>query len=211
VREDYEFQMPFCQDVVRYTACVPRYQPLYPNHTLLAKDSWASSTHATVVADRIRHELNETLRGLGTNELGIPGPVTERFNENEDCINAYKNFLCWLNFPRCDEEGRSLILCRSVCENYFRSCRYADDLWRCYEPSFYGGRVPEEDLDVDADGLPIYWRAQFPGQPFRDNQFDINNDPVAVCTPSLLNGAQLPAVTRLAAASTLIAAIVLNL
>ncbi|KAA0177062.1 hypothetical protein FNF27_01392 [Cafeteria roenbergensis] len=188
-RDEYEFQMPFCQDVVRYTACVPRYQPLYPNHTLAAKDAWVSASHARVVAERSATERNDTLRSLGENEHGIPGEVVERFFENEDCIDAYKNFLCWLNFPRCDEEGRSLILCGSVCENLFRSCRYSEDLWRCYEPSFYGGKAPEEDKDVDKDGLPVYWRAPFPGQPFRANSFDENGDPIAVCTPSILNGA----------------------
>jgi len=189
-RDEYEFQMPFCQDVVRYSACVPRYQPLYPNHTLAAKDAWVSSTHAGIIDARQRAEKNQTLRQLGTNENGIPGEVVERFFENEDCIGAYKNFICWLNFPRCDEEGRSLVLCMSVCENYFRSCRYPEEMWRCYEPSFYGGKSPEEDVDVDEDGLPIYWRAPFPGQPYRENEFDESGGAVAVCTPSLLNGGE---------------------
>lgn len=67
--------------------------------------------------------------------------------------------------------------------------QYPEDMWRCYDPRFYGGKAPEEDRDVDQDGLPIYWRAPFPGQPFRDNAFDENREPVTVCTPSLRNAA----------------------
>jgi hypothetical protein len=49
--------------------------------------------------------------------------VKKRFSGNADCQNAYKNYLCWLNFPRCNDESESLIMCRSVCENYFKSCK----------------------------------------------------------------------------------------
>ena len=30
------------------------------------------------------------------------GSATVALNENEDCVEAYKNFFCWINFPRCD-------------------------------------------------------------------------------------------------------------
>lgn len=128
-RDDFEFQMPFCADVVRYEACVPKFQPLFPNHTILAKDEWVRSVHTRIIALRVALENNGTLRSMGRNEQGIPGEIVERFSDNEDCFNAYKNFLCWLNFPRCDAESRSLILCRSVCENYFRSCRVRHLCW----------------------------------------------------------------------------------
>jgi hypothetical protein len=42
---------------------------------------------------------------------------------------------------------------------------------------------------VAAAGLPLYWRAPYPGQPFRPNQFDANSNPIVVCTPSIKNGA----------------------
>lgn len=45
-------------------------------------------------------------------------------------------------------------------------------MWRCYDPRFYGGKEAEQDDVLDADGLPLYWRAPFIGQPFRENSFD---------------------------------------
>ena len=58
---------------------------------------------------------------------GESGDVKKRFSGNADCQNAYKNYLCWINFPRCNDESESLILCLSVCENYFKSCKVS---WR---------------------------------------------------------------------------------
>ena len=52
-----------------------------------------------------------------------------------DCSQAYMNFFCFLNFPRCDEYENSLILCKSVCENYFISCGYSER-WRCGPSEF---------------------------------------------------------------------------
>ena len=34
-----------------------------------------------------------------------------------DCMAAFKNFLCWYNFPRCSPLDVSLVMCRSVCDN----------------------------------------------------------------------------------------------
>jgi hypothetical protein len=85
-------------------------------------------------------------------------------------------------------------MCRSVCENYFKSCKvrvrckpgrgvvvvvapglavmssqYSKDMWRCGAPQYYGGSGPEPATDLDANGNPQFWRAQYPGQPFRKN------------------------------------------
>ena len=172
----------------------------------------------------------------GINEFGEEADVVARFTDNPDCENAFKNFMCWLNFPRCDEEDRSLILCRSVCENFFQACKvrkgcalqrssdvpdvaamlvpaqYSSDMYRCGAPEYYGGEEPEGDDILDKDGQPIYLRAQFIGQPFRwvgfatvltvvlrlmsvylalfrDNQYNDDDEPINVCTPSILNGA----------------------
>jgi hypothetical protein len=118
-------------------------------------------------------------------ENGVRGDIVPRFTDNEDCQNAYRNFACYLNFPRCDAEARSLVLCTSVCENFFRACGYAKDMWRCGDPRYFGGDGPEDAKDLDANGFPTYWRAMFPGAPFRLNRFDEDGAPVAVCTPSI--------------------------
>lgn len=59
----------------------------------------------------------------GVNEHGHNVEIKERFDGNSDCQNSYKNYMCYLNFPRCDQEGRSLIMCRTTCKNYFKSCK----------------------------------------------------------------------------------------
>ena len=33
-----------------------------------------------------------------------------------------------MNFPRCDDEGKSLMMCRSACENFFKACEYPPEL-----------------------------------------------------------------------------------
>ncbi len=109
-----------------------------------------------------------------------------RFTDNADCQQAYKNFLCFMNFPRCDDTGQSLILCRSVCENFFRACKYESFLNRCYNPEFYGSTYPEPETITDELGLPIYMRAHLPGQPFRDILIDEESEEMKiVCTPSI--------------------------
>ena len=37
--------------------------------------------------------------------------------------------------------------------------QYSKDLWRCYNPAFYGGETAEGG-DVDLQGVAHYWRAQ---------------------------------------------------
>lgn len=55
-------------------------------------------------------------------EYGMEAKIKTRFTGNTDCQNAFKNYMCYLNFPRCDDEERSLILCRTVCENFVKAC-----------------------------------------------------------------------------------------
>ena len=223
--EEFKADMEFCGNVVTYRACVPKENPLWPKHDVFNKDK-------SIVDERIRHETNETLMDEGINELGEEGEVEVRFFENDDCIDAFKNYFCWLNFPRCDDEQNSLIMCRSACENLMEACnvrvclklracvcvractcpltdarfpccllasrslaltcaalQYATDLHRCGPPEFFGGAEAEVDDILDEDGNPIYWRAHWPGQPFRDNVFAGDDEPVVVCTPSIKNAA----------------------
>lgn len=88
---DFEVFMPFCRDVVLYRACVPRFQvrrgeggrfgavgrlhvanrwrvllqPLWPNHTIQAKDSWVEANYHRMVQHRIAVENNGTLADMG--------------------------------------------------------------------------------------------------------------------------------------------------
>ena len=214
--EENELYMPYCARWVKYEACVPLTVQTpggeWDNHTLPAKDEWVEETSMIIIMERLRHEMNETLDDLEVNELGEEGYITRRFwNGNRDdsrgaryrakeyggsritdCETAFQQFMCYMNFPRCDAEGRSLILCRSVCENYMQACGYDQDLWRCGDPKFLGDQNPEiPELDEDSGEYSITWRALFPGAPFRDNEFDWtdpeNPIPVPVCTPSVLN------------------------
>lgn len=140
--------------------------------------------------------------------------MAPRFTANPDCENAFRNFMCWLNFPRCDDSGSSLAMCRSTCENFFRACRVPLDLWRCYEPRFYGGRAAEgtqDDVFLDRAGNPAYTRALLPGLPFAANEYDEAGAPVTVCTPSLKNGAGAAFLHAAAAAGAALAAAALLL
>lgn len=188
-QEDFAADMPFCSGVVRYTACVPRYQPWFPNHTLLAKDAWVENTYHSVVQRRIAVESGSVRARDGEPWEGIGADVVQRFKSNDDCMSAYRNFVCWLNFPRCDEQQASMLLCRSVCENFVRACKYSADMSRCYNYENFGGKEVEPDTLVDDQGLPIYLRAWFPGQPFHDNQFGSGESVLPVCTPSIPGGA----------------------
>ena len=132
-------------------------------------DKWVEQTSYDMIFERIRHEMNETLDDLEVNEFGEEGLMTKRFwNQNvqdprgrlykakqwggsriTDCETSFIKYMCYMNFPRCDTEGRSLILCRSVCENYLNACGYQKDLWRCGDPRFLGAEKPEVPAQDD--------------------------------------------------------------
>lgn len=188
---DFEVTMPFCANIVKYRACVPTYQRLWYNHSRLTKDRWVEKLFNQTVTERMLFETNETLLDSSLNEWNEEVEILPRFTENSDCVNAYRNYFCWINFPRCDAEGRSLLLCRSVCENFFTACGYARDLWRCGEPKYVDGYEPEVSEEMRDNEL-MYFRAPFPGSPLRTNEFvPETTTPLIVCTPSLENGVSL--------------------
>lgn len=174
---------PFCSGVISYRACVPKEYPWFPNHTLSKKDAWIADTLASVKARRLSIEGGAFPEDVQPWEGG--GPQTaKRFSSNPDCEQAYKNYICFMNFPRCDAQQQSMMLCRSVCTNYFRSCNYPEDMVRCFAPENQGGKTPEDSTNTDPEtGLPILTRAPYPGQPFRDNVV-INGIERPVCTPA---------------------------
>ena len=136
--------------------------------------------------ERIQIERNRTLRKAGVNEYGDKGRVRRRFYKKPDCRNAFKNYMCWMNFPRCDEtRDLTLPMCRSACENFFISCGYERGLWRCGKSKYFNGYEPEP-ATISALGNVSYMREYFPGQPFRENKYSPKgNSELIICTPAI--------------------------
>lgn len=63
---------------------------------------------------------------------------------------------------RCDDDGNSLVTCRSACENLMVACQNQKDMWRCGESQYFNGYEAEEP-ETDSDGDPVYLRDFFPG------------------------------------------------
>ena len=216
VAEELGPSIPFCAEYITYTACAPKYQRTWWNFTTSAKDAWVKKLTNKVVQERKRHEMNLTLRENGMNEHGDNNPITRMFwNGNYDdpdglkfaqnkggqdlsnCEYAYKRYMCYMNFPRCDDEGKSLILCRSVCENYANACGISKDLNRCGPNEFYGAEEPEiSELYPETKEESLFIRGMWPGWPFRDYQemglqpdengnLIMSFEPIIRCTPSI--------------------------
>jgi hypothetical protein len=185
---EFATRAPFCASVVTYPACVPQEFAWFPNSTVGSKDAWVAGVFASVRSRRMLIESGGMPADLQLWEGG-DGLTVKRFTGNNDCQNAYLNFLCWMNFPRCDDQQRSMMLCRSVCVNFFRACKYPTAMVRCFDPAFYGGAEIEVSIQIDpVSGLPILNRAPFPGLPFRDNVLVGGRDQ-PVCTPAITGGA----------------------
>lgn len=140
---DFDLLLPFCKAVIPYTACLPRYQSLWYNHSALSKDRYVEQMFNKLLIQRKIYETNTSMADDDTDEWGGRRSITPRFTDNPDCENAFRNYFCWLNFPRCDAGGRSLLLCRSVCENFMTACQYSSDLWRCGDPKYVNARSAE--------------------------------------------------------------------
>ena len=107
-----------------------------------------------------------------------------------DCSQAYMNFFCFLNFPRCDEYDQSLILCNSVYENCFRSCGYSKDMWRCGPSEFLNGEYAEVPTkDEKQERIRYSLAHSFQAHSERMSLLKMMMRPLVVCTPSLPNGA----------------------
>lgn len=204
----------FCGEILSpmESICVPRLDPTFSNHTYQNKDAWVEDMFYRITNERKALEMNVTLQSLGVNEYGEEGEVVQRFwngdvedpngelfaaeeggTEVTDCEKAFKNYICYMNFPRCDAEKNSLIMCRSVCENYMNACGIPDWLYRCGEAKYMYDRTPEDPKqDEETLEFDIFYRAKFPGAPFRDYEEDDSTDPVTVipkCTPSVKGAA----------------------
>jgi len=131
--------------------------------------------------------------GMGLNSIGEAtfGNYTTAYpptgeHKLTDCELAFRNYICFMNFPRCNEEEESLVLCKSVCENFMIACGYERDLWRCGPSEFHNGYEPEiPELNLTEGRYTVFLRNFFPGQPFRENTFDFLGNPHVTCTPSM--------------------------
>lgn len=155
-----------------YPLCLPKTDgvALPPDHNFpngrfesfnaLAKDKWIEETALATIASN-----------------------AELFSINADCQDSYKRYVCYLNYPRCDDNEESLPLCSSVCLNFVAACGLDKDL-----RSFCTNNTAGTTVSSDGGTLPI--TTAFPWQPFAANKFlpKSRGQPDLVCTPSVKNG-----------------------
>lgn len=202
--------MPFCGNAVDYPVCVPKPEYLPPssafppgrwsNHTILTKDQWVQKSCSDHISKREKLENDKNLQHDGVNEYGDAGRIKKRFTQpgspGQDCKNAFTNYFCWINFPRCDPvTDLTKPTCRSACENFFISCNYETNLKRCGKSKWFNGYFPEgADGNCPGANCSIYFRDYFPGQPFRTNKFEKITGPrapgqkgpeIPICTPAI--------------------------
>lgn len=60
---------------------------------------------------------------------------------------------------------------------------------RCGNVKYFGADGPEGENELDQNGNPTFWRAHYPGSPFRNLERDSSGDLLGVCTPSIEGGA----------------------
>lgn len=191
--------MPYCSKAILYPACIPKYQTLPPsrefplgrwfNNTVRAKDDWVSASVESHIRTRMGYEKNKTMKNLNKNEFGDTGHTRRRFRQRPDCQLAYRNYFCWINFPRCmHDRDLTLPTCRSACENFFRTCGYEKGLWRCGKSKWFNGYEPEIP-QLPPGGNRSYLREFMTGQPFRQNKYTLGGSEIPICTPAILGAA----------------------
>ena len=143
----------------------------FNNHTTgtYHKDSWAKQKALETIANK-----------------------PDLFAANLDCRESYKRYLCYVNFPRCDENELSLPMCSSVCENFMRACGLDKELRSFCEAGDHprpSSAVAVTGGDKGEEELPPVTTA-FPGQPFVENKWRGRGrgQPDIVCTPSVKSG-----------------------
>lgn len=111
---DISSQIHFCKDVVKYRACVPAQQPLWPSWNATKKDFELANLYKALVEARLAKEMNVT-----------PDTFVEvHLLSNPECFVALKNALCWHNFPKCSDSNVSLPLCQTSCNQFYAACKY---------------------------------------------------------------------------------------
>ncbi len=94
--------MSFCGSVVKYAACVPPANPVWPAWNVTVKDALIESMFTSMVAERmVKEELSLAKNGSSEEYLQM------RFTGNQACIDDFKKIMCYYNFPQCDYQGSS--------------------------------------------------------------------------------------------------------
>ena len=86
--EAFNFES-FCKDLISDYICVPIYQEIWEDWTLLKKDLEVEKRFVRNLIDKVDNELGS--------EKSDP-TFTRKFS----CLPAYKKFTCILNYPPCD-------------------------------------------------------------------------------------------------------------
>ena len=173
--------LPFCGNyVASYPLCLPKSGVSLPPDQNFPNGRFQNHTTGTYHKDNwVKQKALETIANK-----------PHLFAANLDCQEAYKPYICYVNFPRCDENELSLPVCSSVCENFMRACGMDKELRRSFceagdhpRPSA-AAAVTRGDKGEE---LPPVTTA-FPGQPFVENKWKGRGQPDIVCTPSVKSG-----------------------
>lgn len=122
--------LPFCGDVVSYSACLQPTNPLWPNWNSAAKDALVERLFNSAVSSRKTAEQASLSNG-GTNGTYM----SLLFTGNDACVSQYKKSLCLYNFPECVESKKEvsvlgfnvspiLGICSQSCMNFFTTCKF---------------------------------------------------------------------------------------
>ena len=106
-----------------------------------------------------------------------------------DCELAFRNYFCYLNFPRCDDENKSLPMCQSACINLMKACKYGYEMMRCGPSEFhndYFGQAETPALDSEQGTYSVFYRDFFPGQVRHQTRRTCCNLPLANLLSSYL-------------------------
>jgi hypothetical protein len=101
----------FCGSYLQGDVCVPIVHELWPEWDASAKDSEVKRSFVQFLEARITAELE--------------GKSKPSFTRSKECIEAYKNVICLMNFPSCKDDT-TFPLCNNVCKGYLERCGEAN-------------------------------------------------------------------------------------
>jgi len=107
---------------------------MWPNWNASAKDTLLKQLYKDMVEFRIEREMNVTP------DMYVP----IHYMSNPQCVASLRNALCWYNFPKCNDANRSLPMCDSTCQEYYKNCKY---------PGAIGAFGACSDGAIDSKGL----------------------------------------------------------